>query len=161
MHIGAMVTLSITRSGETFTSPSGTTNGAPTTVTFHVDNDTLHIKAPDTPEQSFSRIGPAPSAADPLLGKWKPIPPATPSTDPNIAAQQKAVADAILIFSADKTESIRIPYSNYTGAWDAATHTFHINNQPACTFQRAGAKLILGQPPGGHKTDTYIADPVL
>ena len=161
MHIGAMVTLSITRSGATFTSPSGTTNGAPITVTFDVDNDTLHITAPNTPRQTFARIGPAPSAVDPLLGKWKPIPPATPSTDPNIAAQQKATANAILIFSADNTESIRIPFSNYDGAWDAATHTFHLSNQPSYTFQRAGAKLILGQPPDGHKTDTYIADPVL
>ncbi|MGD0442979.1 MAG: hypothetical protein ABSA39_03495 [Edaphobacter sp.] len=160
MHIGAMVTLSFTRSGNTFTSPSGA-DSAPITVSFRVDNDTLHITAPNTPEQLFTRIGPSPSSADPLLGKWKPLPPATPSTDPNIAAQQKAMADAILVFSTDNTESVRIPFSNYEGAWDAATHTYHLNNQPICTFQRTGAKLILGQPPDSHKTETYIADSVL
>jgi hypothetical protein len=162
MHIGAMVTLSITRSGETFTSPSGTTNGAPITVTFHVGNDTLHIKAPSAPEQTFARIGPTPSAVDPLLGKWKPIPPATPSTDPNIAAQQKLMTNATLVFSADNTESIRVPFTAQEGTWDAAAHTFRLANQTATfSFQRTGAKLTLGMPPDGHKTDTYIPDPIL
>ena len=89
MHIGAVVNSPITRSGDTFTSPAPTVGGAPITVTYHVDADTLHIQSPNIPEQTFSRIGPAVSATDPLLGKWKPLPPATPSTDPNVAAQQK------------------------------------------------------------------------
>jgi hypothetical protein len=162
MHVGAIVTSPITRSGDTFTSPPATDNGPPIKVTFHIDGDTLHLQSPDTPEQSLTRIGPAPSAADPLLGKWKPLPPATPSTDPDIAAQQKLMTSAILVFSADNTESVRVPFTALDGTWDAAAHTFHFAKQTATfRFQRAGSKLTLGQPPDGHKTDTYIPDPIL
>jgi hypothetical protein len=162
MHIGAIVTLSITRSGDTFTSPPATVDGPPIKVTFQVDGDTLHLLSPNTPEQTLTRIGPAPSADDPLLGKWKPNPPVTPSTDPKIAAQQKLMTNATLVFSPDNTESLRVPFTAFEGTWDATAHTFHIQNQPASfTFQRTGSKLTLGQPPDGHKTDTYLPDPIL
>ncbi len=162
MHIGAIVTSSITRSGDTFTSPPPTVSGPPIKVTFHVDGDTLHLLSPNTPEQTLTRIGPAPSADDPLLGKWKPSAPITPSTDPKIAAQEKLMTNATLVFSPDNTESLRVPFTAFEGTWDATAHTFHLQNQPASfTFQRAGSKLTLGQPPDGHKTDTYLPDPIL
>jgi hypothetical protein len=161
-HIGAIVTSPITRSGNTFTSPPATVNGPPIKVTFRVDGDTLHLQSLGTPEQSLARIGPAPSAADPLLGKWRPLPPSTPSTDPNIAGQQKLMANATLVFSADNTESVRIPFTSLEGTWDATAHTFRLASQTASfPFERTGAKLTLGQPPDGHKTDTYIPDPIL
>jgi hypothetical protein len=161
MHLGAIVTSPITRSGDTFTSPPVTVNGPPIKVTFRIDGDTLHLQSPDVPEQILTRIGPGPSAADPLLGKWKPLPPATPSTDPNVAAQQKLMTNATLVFSADNTESVRVPFTALEGTWDATAHTFHLANQTASfSFQRTGAKLTLGQPPDGHKTDTYIPDPI-
>jgi hypothetical protein len=161
MHLGAIVTSPITRSGNTFTSPPATSNGPPIKVTFRIDGDTLHLKSPDTPEQTLTRIGPAPSATDPLLGKWKPNPPATPSTDPNIAAQQTLMANATLVFSADNTESVRVPFTTVEGTWDATAHTFHLTDRGTFSFQRTGSKLTLGQPPDGHKTDTYIPDPIL
>jgi hypothetical protein len=162
MHIGAIVTSTITRSGDTFTSPPVTTAGAPITVTFHVEGDTLHIKSADGQEQIFTRIGTAPSATDPLLGKWKPLPPAVPSTDPNLAAQQKLMTTAILAFFPDNIESVRIPFSTFEGTWDATAHTYHFNNQKEThTFQLTGSKLSLGQPPDDHKTDTYVPDPIL
>jgi hypothetical protein len=161
MHIGAIVTSPLTRSGDTITSPPVTVNGPPIKVTFRVDGDTLHLQSPDIPEQILTRIGPAPSAADPLLGKWKPLPPATPSTDPNIAAQQKLMTNATLVFSADNTESLRVPFTALEGTWDATAHTFHLADRGTFSFQRTGTKLTLGQPPDGHKTDTYIPDPIL
>jgi hypothetical protein len=162
MRIGAIVTSPITRSGDTFTSPPVTVNGLPIKVTFRIDGDTLHLQSPDTPEQTLTRIGPAPSAADPLLGKWRPLPPVTPSTDPNIAAQQKLMTNATLVFSADNTESVRVPFTALEGTWDATGHTFHLVNQTSpFTFQRTGSKLTLSLPPDGHKTDTYIPDPIL
>ena len=146
MHIGSIVTSPITRSGDTFTSPPATTNGAPIKVTFRIDGDTLHLMSSDTPEQTLARVGPAPSATDPLLGKWRPLPPATPSTDPNIAAQQKMMTNAILVFSADNTESVRIPFTSVEGTWDATAHTLRVQNRPGTyTFERTGAKLMLGQ----------------
>ncbi|HEX4578346.1 MAG TPA: hypothetical protein VH117_13400 [Edaphobacter sp.] len=162
MHIGAIVTSPITRSGNTFTSPPTTTTGPPIKVTYQIDGDTLHLQSPDTPEQTLTRAGLAPSAKDPLLGKWKPLPPTTPSTDPDVAAQQKLMTNAILVFSADNTESVRIPFTSLEGTWDAIARTFRLANQTAAfTFQRSGAKLTLGQPPDGHKTDTYVPDPIL
>ena len=162
MHIGAIVTSPITRSGDTFTSPPATRNGPPIKVTFHIEGDTLHLQSPDTPEQTLTRIGPALSPADPLLGKWRPLPPATPSTDPDIAAQQKLMTNATLVFSANSTESVRVPFTALEGTWDATAHTFRLANQTATfTFQRTGPKLTLSQPPDGHKTNTYIPDPIL
>ncbi len=72
------------------------------------------------------------------------------------------MTNATLVFSPDNTESIRVPFTAFEGTWDAAAHTFHLQNQPASfTFQRTGPKLTLGQPPDGHKTDTYLPDPIL
>lgn len=162
MHVGAIVTSPITRSGDTFTSPPVTTTGAPIQVTYHIDGDTLHLKSGNTPEQILARVGPAPSATDPLLGKWKPVPPATPSTDSNVATQEKVMANALLVFSPDNTESLRIPFTAIEGIWDGSAHTFHLEKQTAVyTFQRTGARLTLGQPPDNKKTDTYIADPIV
>jgi hypothetical protein len=162
MHIGAIVSSTITRSGDTITSPPVTVNGPPITVSYHIEGDTLHLKSPNNPEQTFARVGPAPSATDPLLGKWRPLPPAIPSTDPNVAATQKLMSNATLAFFPDNTESVRIPFSTSEGTWDATAHTFRISNQVEIyTFQRTGPKLTLGQPPDGHKTDTYITDPIL
>lgn len=162
MHIGAIVTSPITRSGNIITSPPVTVNGPPIKVTFRIEGDTLHLESPDTPGQVLTRIGPVLSAADPLLGKWRPLPPATPSTDPNTAAQQKMLTNATLVFSADSTESLRVPFTTLEGTWESTAHTFRLSNQSSSfSFQRTGAKLTLGQPPDGHKTDTYIPDPIL
>jgi hypothetical protein len=161
MFIGAAVTSPITRSGDTFTEPSGTTTGAPVKVTFRVDGETLHLKSADTPDRTFTRVGPAPSATDPLLGKWKPNPPDTPSTDPNAAALQKAMLNALFVFT-DNTQSVRIPFTSLEGTWDASAHTFHLKNQTInFTFARTGAKLTLSQPPDSKTTDTYLPDPIL
>jgi hypothetical protein len=161
MRIGTIVTLPITRTGDTFTSPPATINGPPSKVTFRVAGDTLHLTSPDSAEQTLARVGQAPSATDPLLGKWRPLPPAMPSTDPNIAAQQKMMTNAILVFSADNTESVRIPFTSVEGTWDATARTLRVQNRPGTyTFERTGAKLTLGQPPDGKKTDAYLPDPI-
>jgi hypothetical protein len=160
MHIGVILTTRITRSGDTFTSPATNIKGSPVPMTWRVEGTTLHVRAPHSPEQTFTRIGPPPSATDSLLGKWKPSPPAALSSDPNVASEQKLMASATLIFSADNTETLRVPFSNYKGVWDAATHTFHINNQTAYSFQRMGEKLALDHTEG-HKAGTYIADTTL
>ena len=162
MHVGAAVTGSITRSGDTFIAPSASADDRPVKVTFHVDGDTLHLKSSQIADQILTRVGPAPSASDPLLGKWKPVPPATFSNDIDVAAQQKAMANALFVFSPDNTESVRAPFTSFEGNWDMSTHTFTLQNQTATfIFQRTGAKLTLGQPPDGRRTDTYIPDPIL
>jgi hypothetical protein len=160
-YIGAIVTSPITRSGDTFTSSSTLTYGSPITVRYHIDGDTLHLTSPNAPDQTLTRVGAPPSATDPLLGRWKLNAPAKPSTDRTIAAQQRIMTNAILIFSPDNTESVRVPFDSSEGNWDASTHTFHMQNQNGnFSFERSGAKLVLGQPPDNHKTDTYLPDPI-
>jgi hypothetical protein len=162
MHVGAAMTSSITRSGDTFIAPATSADDPPVKVTFHVDGDTLHLIAPKIAEQVLTRVGPAPSASDPLLGKWKPIPPEKFSIDIDVAAQQRAMASALFVFSADNTESVRAPFSAVEGNWDLVAHTFTLRNQSATfIFQRTGGKLTLSQPPDGKKTDTYVPDSIL
>lgn len=162
MHVGAIVSSTITRTADTITSPPVTVNGPPVTVTYHIENDTLHLKSTSNPEQMLTRIGPAPSPTDPLLGKWRPLPPATYSSDPDLAAQQKLITTAVVAFFPDNTESVRIPFNSFEGTWDRTAHTFRINNQvEVYTFQRTGPKLTLSQPSDSHKTDTYLPDPIL
>src|ERR1017187_5796426 len=97
MHAGVVVTFPITRSGNTMTRPGDTVNGPPRHFTFQVVGETLHLiqnvyemagvsdmaafrqkapdyKGPETIDMAYSRVGAAPSAADPLLGQWKPVP---------------------------------------------------------------------------------------
>jgi hypothetical protein len=161
-YIGAIVTTPITRSDDTFTSPAPTTYGSPITVKYHVEGETLHLSSSNAPDQTLTRVGPAPSATDPLLGKWKLNAPAKPSNNPTIAAQQKIMTNAILVFSPDNTESVRIGFDSSEGTWDATAHTFQMRNQNGTfSFERTGAKLILGLPPDNKKTDSYLPDPIL
>ncbi len=162
MRVGNAVTAPITRSGNTFIAPAPAADDPPVKVTFHVEGDTLHLKSANVPEQILIRVGPAPSPTDPLLGKWKPVPPAALSTDIDVADRQKAMARALFVFSADNTESVRAPFVSYEGKWDAATHTFHLENQTAAfTYQRTGNRLTLNLPPDGKRTDTFVPDPIL
>jgi TonB family protein len=186
MHAGVVITFPITRSGNTITQPGGTVNGPPRHLTFQVVGDTLHLihnvyemagvsdmaafrqkapdyKGPETIDMAYSRVGAAPSAADPLLGQWKfasPATPPSPSTDPSQAALQKMALDSITRFSPDGTESLRMPFYSIEGTWDASAHTFHYTNKATVySFERTGAKLTLGQPPNNTQTDTYLPDP--
>jgi hypothetical protein len=162
MHIGAMVTAPVKHTGNTLTMPSGTVGGAPVTVEFRVDGDKLHLKPAGAPEQTFTREGPAPSPTDPLLGKWHPALPATLDSDLNRAALQKATANGLYVFSADGTQSVRIPFAAREGTWSPSAHTFQFKGEPAVySFGASGEKLLLGQAPDNKKTDTYLPDPIL
>jgi hypothetical protein len=161
MRIGNALTAPIKRVGNTFTAPSPAADDPPILVTFRVEGDTLHLLSAHVPEQILVRVGPAPSPTDPLLGKWKPVPPAMLSQDIDVADRQKALAKALFVFSADNTESVRAPFASFEGKWDGAAHTFHLENQTAAfTYQKIGNKLTLSLPPEGKRTDTFVPDPV-
>jgi hypothetical protein len=162
MHFGAMVTEPVTHSASTIIMPPPTTTGQPVPLEFRVVGNKLYIKAPQASEMSLTRDGPAPSASDPLLGKWSPDPPAVLDPDPQSAAMQKAASNGRWVFSTDGTFSLRIPFGAKTGTWDAAAHTFHFENETLLySFDHAGPKLVLGQPPSNQTTDTYLPDPIL
>jgi len=159
-YVGAMVTSHVTRSGDTLTMPSGQEGAPPIQAKISIAENTLYINANNN-TVAFTRVGPAPSTSDPLLGKWKPIPPKVPTKDPQAAAVEKAQANALYVFSADGTETLRIPFTSRKGTWDAKAHTFQFKDQPGVySFQLSGAKLLLGQPPDNKKTDTYLPDPI-
>lgn len=161
MYIGAAVTAPITRSGDTFIAPAVSSTDPPVKVTYRIEGDTLHLTSSAVADQMLLRVGPAVSAKDPLLGRWKPVPPVTQSADPAVAAQMLALSNSIFIFSADNTETVRAPFTSVDGKWDAGKHTFHLQSQTVTyTFQREGARLILTEPPDGKHTDTYVVDPL-
>lgn len=163
MHVGAAITSPITRpTPDTFIAPAATATDPPVTVTYRIDGDTLHLKSTQIADQILVRVGHAPSPKDPLLGKWRPALPATLSQDPDTAARQKAMADAIFVFAANNTETVRAPFTSIEGKWDVNAHTFHLEDQKVVySFQRTGQRLTLGQPPDGKRTDTYIPDPIM
>jgi hypothetical protein len=162
VYQGAMVTSPIAHSSNVITLPPTTAGGAPNHIRFHVEGDILRLTSAAGAEVTYSRVGAAPSATDPLLGKWKPVPPKTPSSDPKTAAMEKANANALYVFGADGTESVRIPFSARRGTWDAKSQTFKFQNDPGTyKYHLAYGKLELGQPPDGKKTDTYLPDPLL
>jgi hypothetical protein len=159
-YFGAIVTSHVSRSGDTLIMPSGQEGAPPVHAKIRIADNILYINANNS-EVSFTRVGPAPSASDPLLGKWKPIAPKVSTTTPQAAAIEKAEANALYVFSADGTESVRIPFGSRKGTWDAKNHTFQFKGQPTVySYQFSGTKLILGQPPDNKKTDTYLPDPI-
>jgi hypothetical protein len=161
LHFGAMVTTPVKRAGDVLTMPSATVSGPPGEVSFHVEGDTLRLSAANGQELKYTRIGEPPSPSDPLLGKWRPVQPATPSADPNRAALDKVSRDAVYVFAADGTESVRIPFGSREGTWNLAAHTFRfVNETVVYSFSFSGPKLVLGQPPDGKMTDTYLPDPL-
>jgi hypothetical protein len=161
MYVGAIATAPVSRSADTLTMPSGQANTPPVTVKYKVEGNTLHLKAPDGHETIFTRIGAAPSATDPLLGQWRPNPTTPQSSDPSEAAYEKALANAVYQFSADGTQSVRIPFKSREGKWQASDHTVHLlDDKVIYTFSRSQTKLTLSQPPDGRKTDTYLPDPL-
>lgn len=161
MYVGAMATAPVSRTTDTLTMPSGQAGTPPIPVKYRVEGNTLHLKGPDGHETIFTRLGAAPSATDPLLGQWKPSPTATQNSDPSKAAYEKAMANAIYLFSADGTQTVRIPFTSREGTWRASDHTVHVQNDRVIyTFSRSETRLTLSQPPDGRKTDTYLPDPL-
>ncbi len=159
-YVGAMVTSHVTRSGDTLIMPSGQDGTPAIQAKIRIAENTLYINA-NNAEVSFTRVGPAPSTSDPLLGKWRPIAPKVASHDPKSAALEKAQANTLYVFSADGTETVRVPFTSRKGTWNAEAHTFQLQDQPAVySFQLSGTKLLLGQPPDNKKTDTYLPDPI-
>jgi hypothetical protein len=171
MYVGAIATSKVTHTADTVTLPSGTVNGPPLVLNYKIAGETLTLGKAGEPDVTFTRVGPAPTPSDPLLGRWRPNPPATPSENQTIAAYQKAMANGLYVFAADNTQSVRIPFTSRTGTWNPQSHTLQIQGMPhSYTFRRDGAKLVLSQPPDGQKadgqkpdvekTDTYIPDPL-
>ncbi len=159
---GAMVTTAITRAGDTFTLPPTTAGGPPAKIKFHVEGEVLHLVSPTGADVTYSRVGTAPTPSDPLLGKWKPTPPKTPSTDPKTAATERRNTLALYVFGADNTEAVRIPFSARRGTWDDKKMTYQFQGDPnTYSLQLAYGKLLVGQPPDSKKTETYITDPIL
>jgi hypothetical protein len=162
IYQGAMVTSKIGRAGDTITLPPVKPGADPTKIKFNVEADTLHLISPTGTDVAYSRVGAAPSETDTLLGKWRPVPPKTPNPDPKIAAQERSAANALYVFGADNTYTVRIPFNAHRGTWDAKAHTFQIQGDPGTyKFKFDFGKLALSQPPDGKKTDTYIPDPLM
>jgi len=161
MFIGPAVTAPVTHTSTTVNVPSGSPDGSTTALDYKITGNIMNLKRPGDPDTLFTREGPAPKPSDPLLGRWRPNPPATYSTNPQLAARQKAMTLGVYIFHRDDTQTVRIPFLSRVGAWNGASQTFHLEGDThTYSYQRSGATLILGQPPDNTHTETYVADPL-
>jgi hypothetical protein len=159
MYIGAVVTAPVTHTADTLNVPGS--GGNRLTLDYRITGNILNLKRPGDPDTLFTRDGTAPKPSDPLLGRWRPNPPANYSSDPKMAARQKTMTSGVYIFSADNTQTVRIPFVSRTGTWDAAAHTIKLEGESQTfSFNRTAAGLVLGQPSDNTKTGTYIPDPV-
>ena len=153
-----MVTVSVTRARDTVTMPSGQVGTPPSQVKFVVAGDALSLVI-DGKDVKYVRIGAAPSATDALLEKWRMLPPTVPSTDPKMAAFEKAQANGVYSFNFDGTESVRIPFGSKEGTWDARVNTVQLpDGFGVYSFALSEGKLVLGEPPDGKKMDIYVPD---
>jgi hypothetical protein len=159
MYIGAAVTAPVSHTANILTVPGSAGNTL--ALDYRITGNILNLKRPGDPDTLFTRDGPAPKPSDPLLGRWRPNPPAAYSPNPQLAARQKAMTSGVYIFSADNTQTVRIPFVSRTGTWDAASHTLKLEGDThTYSFNRTATNLVLGQPPDNTKTGTYIPDPV-
>ena len=161
MYLGAAVTAPVTHTADTLSAPGSGPGEGRLTLDYRITGNILNLKRPGDPDTLFTRDGRAPKPSDPLLGRWRPNPPASYSSNPELAARQRAMTTGVYIFSADNTQTVRIPFVSRAGTWDAAAHTIKLEGEDhAYTFHRTATGLVLGQPPDSSKTGTYVRDPV-
>lgn len=161
MYIGAAVTAHVTHTATTLTVPSGTPGPATTALDYKITGNLMNLKRPGDPDTLFTREGPAPKPSDPLLGRWRPNPPATYSPNPQLAARQHAMTTGVYVFNPDGTQTVRVPFLSRTGTWDPAAHTFKLDGDAhTYSFTRTENGLTLGQPPDNTRTETYLRDPL-
>jgi hypothetical protein len=159
-YLGAIVTVPISRSGNTLTMPSGAAGTPPSQMQFTVKGDSLSLSS-DGKELTYTRVGPAPSATNLLLGKWKQNRPKVPNADPRLAALEEAQSNGLYSFNSDGTESVRIPFTSYKGSWNAQKSTLRVQGLDVeYSFLVSGGKLYIGQPPDGRIIDSCLPDPL-
>lgn len=159
MFLGPAVTAHVTHNATTVNVPSGLADGSTIALDYRITGNILNLKRPGEPDTLFTREGPAPRPSDPLLGRWRPNPPATYSPNPQLAARQKAMTLGVYVFHPDNTQTVRIPFLSRDGTWDAASHTFRLEGDAhTYSFQRSGQTLTLGQPPDNARMQTYVPD---
>jgi len=159
LFIGAAVTAKISHTLTHVTVPSGEPAGGTITLEYTITGKLLNMKRPGDRDTLFTREGQPPKPSDPLLGRWRPNPPATYSENASFAARQKALTMGVYIFSADDNQTVRIPFTTRTGTWDAATHSFHLEgDQQSYHYTRVPEGLKIGLPPDETRSDTLIHD---
>jgi hypothetical protein len=162
MYIGAAVTAHVTHTATTLTVPSGAADNSTIPLDYKITGNLMNLKRPGDPDTFFTREGPAPKPSDPLLGRWRPNPPATYSPNPQLAARQHAMTTGVYVFHPDNTQTVRVPFLSRTGTWDPAAHTFMLDGDAhAYSFTRTANGLTLGQPPDNTRTETYLPDPLI
>jgi hypothetical protein len=160
MQFGAMSTTPVTHSGNTLSAPSPKVAGQTDSSTFRIEGNKLYLKHGSGAEVSYMRDGPAPSAADPLLGKWLRILPAA-SEDPvaNSPAALEAMRKLMVVFSADGTQSVRIPFTIREGTWNA--HSFQFKGEATThAYHRVGRILDLSPSSDTQQPETFVPDPI-
>lgn len=160
--LGPAVTAPVTHTANTLSVPDPTSSTGRTQLQYSTTGNILNLHRAGEPDTLFTRDGAAPRPSDPLLGRWRPNPPAIYSTDPTLAARQHATTLGVYEFRADNTQTVRIPYLARTGRWDAAAHTLTLAGEPhPFTYQRTSSSLVLTQQGSdAPTTESYLPDPL-
>jgi len=159
LYIGAAVTSPVSHTDKTLTVPDGGPNHTTLELVYVITGNQLNLHRPGDRDTLFTRDGQPTDPKDPLLGRWRPNPPATYSENASLAARQKAMTQGVYIFKADNTQTVRIPFLSRSGTWSSATHCFHMDGEKSdLKFERVKEGLTIGLPPDGTRTDTLVPD---
>ena len=127
------------------------------------DGGHLYTKPHNLPKGSlppvlqFTRINPAPSAAEPILGQWR-MSDSPPSSDPGQEAIRQRLLHMIVSYKADGVYEVRIATEQAEGTWDAATRTYTLPGGTPLPYQRQGPGLNIASPKDPLDKRTYFAD---
>ncbi len=161
MFLGAAATAHVSHTADILTVPSGKPDGSTIALEFRITGNIMNLKRPGERDTIFTREGPAPKPSDPLLGRWRPSPPAVYSEDPELAARQKVTTLGVYLFQPDGTQIVRIPFTSREGTWDAAAHTLTLAGEAhAFTYRPTAEALILLDTSDNQKTGTFLPDPL-
>jgi hypothetical protein len=159
LYIGAAVTTPVTHTDKTLTVPDGGPGHTTLELMYTITRNQLNLKRAGDRDTMFTRDGQPTDPKDPLLGRWRPNPPATYSENASLASRQKAMTQGVYIFKADNTQTVRVPFLSRNGTWSSATHTFHMDGEKNdLKFERTKDGLTIGLPPDGTRTDTIVHD---
>jgi hypothetical protein len=163
MYVGVIASSPYSLKGELLTQTGAGDNGTDGYWRVRFEGEKMYMKPQsvdvDGPETAYARIGVRPSDNSPIVGEWKNVTAVTPTGDSHQDSIQKIAVSDTLLFTADGTEYLRIPFRSAEGTWNARDQVFQVTSEPGTHhFDLAGGKLVLSQPPNDKATDTYLPD---
>ncbi len=163
MYVGVIASSPYSLNGDLLTRPGTGDNGADGFWKVRFEGEKMYMKPQSVgvgePEMAYTRIGVKPSGNSPIVGEWKNVTAPTLTGDSRRDSMQKIAVSDKLLFTAEGTEYLRIPFRSAEGTWNRSDQAFQVTGEPGTHhFDLAGGKLVLSQPPNDNATDAYLPD---